>query len=178
MRQLDGYKESERLVGQVAARAAIAKAYRCYYVAESYAAAEKWREAMVRRPPPSPVPHLPSALVLFSSSSCLFDRGTLPTADSPSPPQHDIQVLFDRATLLMVEANDLYDDDSAADAGPASLDRSADRGGFGPGEDRAAIEKLDAVCTRREGGRASGGGRGGRVITRGGFVPGRGQGGA
>lgn len=52
MRQLDGYKESERLVGQVAARAAIAKAYRCYYVAESYAAAEKWREALVRLPAP------------------------------------------------------------------------------------------------------------------------------
>ena len=47
MRQLEGYKESERHVGQVAARAAIAKAYRCYYVAESYAAAEKWREALV-----------------------------------------------------------------------------------------------------------------------------------
>jgi len=100
MRQLDGYKESERLVGQVAARAAIAKAYRCYYVAESYAAAEKWREALV---------------------------------------------LFDRATQLMVEANHLYDDDSAADNGPASLVLGADRGGFGPGEDGAALERLDAM---------------------------------
>uniref|UniRef100_A0A7S3S8S4 Uncharacterized protein n=1 Tax=Strombidinopsis acuminata TaxID=141414 RepID=A0A7S3S8S4_9SPIT len=98
MRQLEGYKESERHVGQVAARAAIAKAYRCYYVAESYAAAEKWREALV---------------------------------------------LFDRATELMIEANDLYDDDAAGD--DSSLDICADKGGFGPGEDRAALESLDGI---------------------------------
>eukprot|EP00316_Scyphosphaera_apsteinii_P020145 CAMPEP_0119310656 /NCGR_PEP_ID=MMETSP1333-20130426/19693_1 /TAXON_ID=418940 /ORGANISM="Scyphosphaera apsteinii, Strain RCC1455" /LENGTH=639 /DNA_ID=CAMNT_0007314875 /DNA_START=35 /DNA_END=1954 /DNA_ORIENTATION=- len=46
MMQLDGYKENEKLMGQVAARTACAKAYRCYYVAESYGSVEKWRESL------------------------------------------------------------------------------------------------------------------------------------
>jgi len=45
MSQLEHYKEDEQLMGQVAARTACAKAYRCYYVGESYGAVEKWREA-------------------------------------------------------------------------------------------------------------------------------------
>lgn len=45
MSQLDLYKEHELLMGKLAARSASAKAFRCFYVAESYAAADKWREA-------------------------------------------------------------------------------------------------------------------------------------
>ena len=46
MGQLDGYKEHESLMGQLASRVSIAKAYRCYFVAESYGSAEKWRESL------------------------------------------------------------------------------------------------------------------------------------
>ena len=45
MQQLDGYKEDEALVTQVAARLASAKASRCFYLAETYRAAARWREA-------------------------------------------------------------------------------------------------------------------------------------
>uniref|UniRef100_A0A7S3AQE1 Signal recognition particle subunit SRP68 n=1 Tax=Haptolina ericina TaxID=156174 RepID=A0A7S3AQE1_9EUKA len=45
MTQLDGYKEDEALMSQVAARMAAAKAFRCFYVAETYGSVGKWKEA-------------------------------------------------------------------------------------------------------------------------------------
>ena len=51
MGQLVGYREDEGTDdGASGARAAVAKAFRCYYVAESYGAAAQWKEAS----PPSP----------------------------------------------------------------------------------------------------------------------------
>ncbi|KAL3908920.1 MAG: hypothetical protein SGPRY_009609 [Prymnesium sp.] len=45
MSQLDGYKEDEALMGQLFARLTAARAQRCFWVAESYGAVSKWREA-------------------------------------------------------------------------------------------------------------------------------------
>ena len=45
MGQLVGYREDEGLMTALGARAAVAKAFRCYYVAESYGAAAQWKEA-------------------------------------------------------------------------------------------------------------------------------------
>mmetsp|Transcript_12941 Transcript_12941/g.27476 ORF Transcript_12941/g.27476 Transcript_12941/m.27476 type:complete len:601 (-) Transcript_12941:276-2078(-) len=47
MSQLDGYKEDEALMGQVFARLSAAKAQRCFWVAESFGAMSKWKEAQV-----------------------------------------------------------------------------------------------------------------------------------
>jgi len=45
MAQLNGYKQDDALMMQVMARQASAKALRCFYLAESYALALRWKEA-------------------------------------------------------------------------------------------------------------------------------------
>ena len=47
MAQLELYKEHELLMGKLSARSAGAKAFRCYFVAESFAGAKRFREAHV-----------------------------------------------------------------------------------------------------------------------------------